>query len=569
MVQAAPGTSRNSDIQTLGQAGTGSAQQALALVLDAMPALVSYVDADLRFRFANATHDRWLTRARQEVVGKHLSEVLGQENYERVAPYVERVLQGEATRFECALTSPTGSRWVRVHYTPHADESGKALGFIAVVDDISEEKRVLSEREALLSFERAALQRFALLAKAGELVTRSFDSEQALKQVLSLSLPSLGDVGWFELVERGGGRRYLTEVRPEAAVSEAELESLLNAGPLLKPKPAQVWVETDVSPERLSDLAASPQALSALRALGVSSILSVPLRDKRRAIGSLTLLFGGSGRRHTGHDLWLAEELARCAASALVHSRLLSEAQAAVHARDDFLSIAGHELRTPLTALQLQVLSIARMLKQGEYGPRVTQRAEKAAHNVLRVSKLVDELLDISRLSAGRLALERSLFDLREAVRAAVEQQREEAARANCELNVEADTAVVGTWDRARIEQVVSNLLGNAIKYGHGKPIYVTVSGDEHEAHVSVRDAGIGIDQADQERIFQRFERGDTLPRSGGLGLGLWIARELVQGHGGSIRVESAPGAGARFDVTLPRSPGGGRTEASANAHAS
>jgi signal transduction histidine kinase len=295
----------------------------------------------------------------------------------------------------------------------------------------------------------------------------------------------------------------------------------------------------------------------------------VPLRDKRRVIGSLTLLFGGSGRRHTGHDLWLAEELARCAASALVQARLLSEAQAAVHARDDFLSIAGHELRTPLTALQLQVLSIARMLKQGEYGPRVTQRAEKAAHNVLRVSKLVDELLDISRLSAGRLALERSQFDLREAVHAAVEQQREEALRAQCELTIEADEVVLGSWDRARIEQVISTLLSNAIKYGRGKPIRITVTGDEHAARVSVHDAGVGIEQADQERIFQRFERGDALPRSGGLGLGLWIARELVQGHGGSIRVESAPGAGARFEVTLPRAPDGGRSEAAPNAHAS
>ncbi len=236
----------------------------------------------------------------------------------------------------------------------------------------------------------------------------------------------------------------------------------------------------------------------------------------------------------------------------------VKEAREAIRARDEFLSIASHELRTPLSALVLQLQGLQLVLHGAELeSPSATKAADKVDKAVKatgRLTTLVDSLLDVSRIATGSLQLQLEEFDLAEVVRDIVERVADAAKHAGCEIRARIEGPIVGVWDRTRLEQVIQNLLSNAIKYGAGKPVEVAASGTTPErVAVSVRDHGIGISRADLERIFGRFERAAPTRHYGGLGLGLYIARQIVMEHGGNIQVSSEPGAGALFRVELPR----------------
>ncbi len=234
----------------------------------------------------------------------------------------------------------------------------------------------------------------------------------------------------------------------------------------------------------------------------------------------------------------------------------LALADEAVHARDEFLSVAAHEVKTPLGTLQLQMQMLERLLRAGQVDlSQVLARVSRATRNVARLDDLVRRLFDVSRLVTGRLDLAVEDNDLAAIVRDSAEDVREAAAQAGCELTVVGCTEKLNCrCDRYRIEQVLTNLLANASKYGAGKPIVVAVSATPQEARVSVRDHGMGIQPEDMQRIFAKFERGkDATARHNGLGLGLFVSRHLVEAHGGRIEVESQPGAGSTFTIRLPR----------------
>jgi signal transduction histidine kinase len=172
---------------------------------------------------------------------------------------------------------------------------------------------------------------------------------------------------------------------------------------------------------------------------------------------------------------------------------------------------------------------------------------------VSRLTTLVNTLLDVSRASAGKMQLDLAEGDLAEIVTDSAERLRDDLERAHCELSMRVEAGVVGTWDQVRVDQVVTNLISNAIKYGAGKPIEITLSSTADTATLTVRDQGIGIAKQDHLRIFQRFARAVSPEHYGGLGLGLWIVRELVEAMGGKVRAEGEPGHGATFTVELPR----------------
>jgi PAS domain S-box-containing protein len=230
-------------------------------------------------------------------------------------------------------------------------------------------------------------------------------------------------------------------------------------------------------------------------------------------------------------------------------------AQEAVASRDEFLAVAGHELRTPLTALLFHADALTK--GAASLPPEAAARATKLARSARRIARLVDELLDATRISVGRLALEPEPVDLAEIAREVVLRNSEAAALAGTALRLDAARPVRGAWDPARMEQTLEALVANALKYGRGRPVEVHVSTDGTTARASVRDLGIGIAPEDQARIFDRFERAASARHYGGLGLGLWIVRQLVEAHGGRIRVESRPGAGSTFTVELPQVPVG------------
>jgi PAS domain S-box-containing protein len=226
----------------------------------------------------------------------------------------------------------------------------------------------------------------------------------------------------------------------------------------------------------------------------------------------------------------------------------------AVVLRDDFLSVASHELRTPLTALRLEVSNLLRLarLDAGSERARLIAKVERIDAQTARLRGLIDDLLDISSLAAGQLELQIAPVDLAEIVAEVGARFIDEAARLGSRLTIDAHERATGCWDRERLDQVVSNLISNAVKYGDGKPIEVAVRAEGGHARLTVRDQGLGIAPRDQERIFGRFERAANSGNFGGIGLGLWIVKQIVNVFGGAVSVASTPGAGSTFTVELP-----------------
>jgi signal transduction histidine kinase len=237
----------------------------------------------------------------------------------------------------------------------------------------------------------------------------------------------------------------------------------------------------------------------------------------------------------------------------LVVEAAMTERNRAVEARDEFLAIASHELSTPLTALSLQVQNLLRALKRGEAETeKLRIHIEATWRMVGRLGRMIRELLEISRIS-GRIRLEREEVDLTLLIRESVSRLDPQIVQAGSAVTVLASEPVSGHWDRTRLDQVIDNLLANAIKFGAGKPVEIVVDGLGPVARLEVRDHGIGIGPGDQARVFERFERAVSRRRFGGLGLGLWIARQVVEAHGGTISLSSEPGRGSTFTVELPR----------------
>ena len=209
-------------------------------------------------------------------------------------------------------------------------------------------------------------------------------------------------------------------------------------------------------------------------------------------------------------------------------ARLYKEAQEAIRVRDEFLSIASHELRTPLTSLQLQIQGVLRKLGRttGDVPVSwVTERISSAFDLVAGLSRLIGNLLDISRITSRKIVLDYERFDLSALVEEVVHRHAEQFADAGCTVRVHASDPVDGYWDRMRLDQVITNLLTNASKYGRGAPVDVSVQADSATTRIAVRDQGIGIAPQDRDRIFLRFERAVSSNNYGGFGLGLWIVR--------------------------------------------
>ena len=278
--------------------------------------------------------------------------------------------------------------------------------------------------------------------------------------------------------------------------------------------------------------------------------VTLPIDVAGRAVGTASLWRVGSEPDEGA--LLVARDLTRRAAQAIENAELYQKTLDAIAHRDEFLSVASHELRTPLLPLKLNIQSCVAALKAGDVSlPSFAKKLELADRQVDRLENLVSSLLDVARIRTGKLELDRDKTDLAALVTEVVARFRPELARKGVELTCDAQP-VWGTWDKSRLDQVVSNLVSNAIKYGNGKPIDIHVRSAPSKAVLIVADHGIGLAADDRERIFARFERAVSANNYGGLGLGLYIARQIVRAHGGNIHVESAPGQGCQFIVELP-----------------
>lgn len=286
------------------------------------------------------------------------------------------------------------------------------------------------------------------------------------------------------------------------------------------------------------------------------AIAYLPLIIEGKSLGALTFSFPmNKNFDHPQREFMIA--LARQCAQAIHRSQLYDDAQKAIEVRDEFLSIASHELRTPLTPLKMQIQSVARQIKTDQgltLSPeRLIKMVETSDRQISRLSVLIDDLLDVTRISSGKLSLNKEHFSIKEMVTDVVGQYAHQFKHSQSVVEVVIENDIVGFWDKVRIEQVITNLLTNAAKYAPKQPVLTKVTTDGNIVKIQVTDKGPGITPENHERIFKRFERVSDKQNIGGLGLGLYICKQIVEAHRGKIYVESVPGNGATFIVELPK----------------
>jgi signal transduction histidine kinase len=446
----------------------------------------------------------------------------------------------------------TGKTWwslVRAHAI--FDEEGRPQLAVNIWHDATAEQK-----------QRTAAR---FLSEATARLATSLDYGETLKAVAQALVPELADWCGVDLVEDGEPRSLaVAHVDPAKVQLARELRLEYPSDPnapsgapnVLRTGIPELYV--DLSPELVRARARDEEHFRAIMELGLRSLMIVPILVGGKPEGVLTLASSEeSGRRYDTADLALACELGRRAGTAIENARAYRAAQRAVRARDEFLAVAGHELRTPLAALMLQIESLKVAMGTGAIAKdpeRFATRIDKTFGHALRLARLVDGLLDVSRIAEGRVELRIELVDMAALVRDTCDRFTDDAARAGCELTVISGAErCTGRWDPHRLEQVVSNLLTNAMKYGAGMPIIVRCDCRDDFVVVSFEDHGIGIAPEDRDRVFRRFERAVSERNYPGLGLGLWITRELVAAHGGTVTVESELAVGSRFTVTLPR----------------
>ncbi len=426
-------------------------------------------------------------------------------------------------------------------------------------------RRVVSAVEGVRMLRRArrAEHKARFIARASQALAASLDFRATLDRVAQLAVPVVADLCMVDMLEEDGTIRRLAVAHrtPEKTTLAWELDrrwpSRLDDayGPGRVIRNGQPELRGVIPSLKLSRAARDAEHLHALRSLELESYLVAPLQARGRTLGAITFAYAGSHRHYRKVDLHLAMELAARAALAVDNALLYRASREAVRLRDEFLAVASHELKTPLTPLNLRLQSLQRELDR-KASPVDTARLKE--HVVVlqrqckRLSTLTESLLDVSRLEAGRLVLDLEYVDLSTLTREVTSRFVGQGERTSTALEVHATEPVVGHWDRIRLEQVVSSLLSNALKYGAGHPIHLFVERLPTGARLTVRDEGIGISPEHLPRIFDRFERAVSAEHFGGLGLGLYLTRHLVEAFGGTIRASSAPGKGATFDVDLP-----------------
>ncbi|HZA13486.1 MAG TPA: GAF domain-containing sensor histidine kinase, partial [Myxococcaceae bacterium] len=416
---------------------------------------------------------------------------------------------------------------------------------------------------SLVDLERRRSQRlFELLAEASSRMGRSLEPNLILDGFVSVLVPERAPFCFVELKEddpktlrvRSIARVGRSFVEPHALLQDRVRST--GGGDVVDRviRTGRALTISDLTHQQLVDVAGDGEIRRAFARAGVRSCLAVPVHIRGEVLGAVVAL-ACEPRRFGPPDVALFEDLAGRLAHALENARLYHEAQEAIRVRDEFLTIASHELNTPLTPLQLHLQTLKNTVAASPEGlipaEMVVPKVEMAERQQRRLARLVSELLDISRIRLGRLQLNFEEFDLAACCADIMERLRPDLERTGSRLSFRAPSPVIGSWDRLRIEQVAANLLSNAAKYGAGKPIDVEVTHEGNAARLTVRDHGIGIPPDQQERIFERFERAAS-PNFGGLGLGLYIARQIIEAHGGTIRVKSSLGAGSTFSVELP-----------------
>jgi PAS domain S-box-containing protein len=466
-------------------------------------------DDKLRCLYWNAAMERISGLPAARALGHGAALLLSQVTGADQEPQIRRSLAGQPSASRERTLPAQGEDpglIVQIHHLPIRDEAGQVVAAAGIVRDVSEERRILRDLQETDA-------RFRNMADAAPVLLWMSRTD---------GLCTFFNQTWLEFTGR-------------------TLDEEWGVG----------WAEN----VHFEDLASCLDTYT--RAFNERRVFEMEYR-LRRHDGEYRWILDRGTPRYTPEGSF-AGYIGSCV-DITERRKLEGVLRGAVEARDDFLSVASHELGTPLTALRLHVERLQRSLRPGASMPdaaTITERVALIHEQVGRLAGLVETLLDTTRLAAGgwRLTLER--VDLGELVARVVQRLTPMADKARCPVTLESRPALTGRWDPGRLEQAVTNLLSNAFKYGAGKPVEVTVATDGPTASVRVRDYGIGLEPDQHAVIFERFGRAVPTRKYGGLGLGLWIARQAVQAMGGTIRVQGVAGEGSTFELVLPRDASG------------
>jgi PAS domain S-box-containing protein len=433
---------------------------------------------------------------------------------------------------------------------------------LALAEELGRRAGTAVENAILYAAEKRAREQFEFVARASEALSNTLDYEETLARLVDITLPTLADVAFFDVVEGTSVRRVA------AAHGDPELDAFIKGTKWLRVRrlegsfcslsSGESALHQDIDNAWLQEV--GPEHLELLRRLQARSLATVPLRARGELLGALTMCFGRSGRHHSVDDLKIAEELARRGATAIAQARLYEQAGVAARRaeegsriKDEFLATVSHELRTPLNA----IFGWSSLLRERTDDPSLVKGIDIIHRNAQAQGKLIEDILDVSRIITGKLRLEVKAADLKTTTRHAIEVVRPSAKAKGITISFKAPKLPCPLFaDHERLQQVAWNLLSNAVKFTPpGGRISVAVRREKPSNLVlSVTDTGTGIESEFLPFVFDRFKQADgsTTRRVGGLGLGLAIVRHIVELHGGHARAESPPGKGATFTITLP-----------------
>lgn len=528
-----------------------TSEEQYRVLAEAIPHLVWTARPDGGFDYWNRRWYEYTGLSEAQSLETGWWQAVHPEDRERCRRELQEMLElGEVYDTEARLRRADGCyRWHLARGLPVRDSDGRLRRWFGTCTDIDDQKR--------------AAESLRFQAEASTILSESLNYEETLQRVARLVVPQVADCCMVDVFDEQGfvERLSIAHRRPE---SEARAWELWKEHPPRPTDPNGVYevfrtghseLVGEIPDELLARNAESEGHFRLLRALKLKSYMVVPLQARGRMLGAISFLTDDSSdRSFTAADLQLAEDLARRAANAVDNARLFREVQEADRAKDQFLAMLGHELRNPLAPIRN---AVATLRARGIGDPHLQKAREVIERQAVHMTRLVDDLLDVSRITSGRIGLRKSTVDLAAAVRNAVETARPamEAQGHTLDLELPAEPIWV-LVDETRVEQVITNLLNNAAKYSDsGSHVWVTLRRDGSEAVLRVRDTGVGIAPDMLARIWDPFAQADrSLDRAqGGLGLGLTLVRTLVEMHGGSVSAQSEGlGRGSTFEVRLP-----------------
>jgi PAS domain S-box-containing protein len=458
----------------------------------------------------------------------------------------ETVKKSEATQTEDYFDSPNGLITIEGTLLPIFDSVGTCTHILSVARDISEQKREQRRQETL--------------SKISKILLKSLDASQILNEVAKLIASELADYCIIFLTGEDELPIFLKashrDPKREKELGELYRDHFSGADDIitgLVMKTGEAHLNDDVTPEQVRESVADQKRQEYWIQAGLRASLSVPLNIRGQVLGVIHFLSTDRFRRYRRRDLEFAEELCSRVALAIENSFLYNDAQNAIRLREEFLLVVSHELRTPLTSTVLNIQTLERAFNTGRFSKdSFLKLIHTARQQIDRLVRLANNMLTAAQMTRGELMLHLEKVDLLKLVHEVGDEFQDQLDKLKCTIEISSRGPTTGIWDSRRLKEVLSQLLSNAIKFGPGKPIRITLSGEDGQVEVCVQDFGIGISAEDQKRIFGPFERAVSPLHFGGLGIGLFISNEIIKAHGGSTLVESEAGKGSRFIFRLP-----------------